>query len=251
MPPLDEQPGSCSSSMPRDHPAEGPLPQPTDFRAARRRMVDEQLRARGIADRRVLDAMDCVPREEFVSDHLRNFAYDDSPLPIGFGQTISQPFTVAFQCEALKLQGDERALEIGTGSGYAAAVLAQLAKEVFTVERVPGLSVRAEATLKRLGYGNVHCFTANGTLGLPDHAPFNAIVVTAGGKRVPPPLLEQLAENGRIVMPIGESILDQSMCRLTKVRGEMRVEYLGEFAFVPLIGRHGWNEAPSHQQPRD
>jgi protein-L-isoaspartate(D-aspartate) O-methyltransferase len=212
------------------------------FEKARRRMVEHQLRSRGITDERVLQAMLSVPREDFVTENLRDYAYDDCPLPIGFGQTISQPFTVAFQCEALQLAGAERVLEIGTGSGYAAAVLSRLAKDVYTIERIPGLAAQAEATLRRLEYSNAHVFTANGTLGLPEQAPFNAIVVTAGGTSLPKPFLEQLAMGGCIVMPLGDSLYDQSMYRFTKLADELRVENLGGFAFVPLIGRYGWNE---------
>ena len=223
-------------------------PQTDDFASARHRMVECQLRRRGITDERVLEAMLTVPREQFISESVRKFAYDDCPLPIGFGQTISQPFTVAFQCEALQLQGDERVLEVGTGSGYAAAVLSRLAKEVYTVERIPNLAAQAEATLHRLRYANSHVFAANGTLGLPDYAPFDAIVVTAGGTSLPKPYLSQLATGGRIVIPLGASLYGQSMYRFTKLTDELRVENLGGFAFVPLIGRYGWNEqAPGEE----
>jgi protein-L-isoaspartate(D-aspartate) O-methyltransferase len=218
-----------------------------DFSAQRLRMVETQLRARGITDQRVLQAMETVPREEFVSEIQRAYAYHDCPLPIGFGQTISQPFTVAFQCEALKLQGQERVLEVGTGSGYAAAVLSHLAAEVYTIERVPRLAAQAESTLRRLGLAKVHCFAANGTLGLPGHAPFDGIVVTAGGNALPKPFLEQLAPGGRIVMPIGDYLYGQAMYRFTKMPDELRVENLGGFAFVPLIGQYGWDDATAAQ----
>lgn len=206
-------------------------------------MVQHQLRSRGIADERVLQAMETVPREEFIPESERGDAYDDCPLPIGFGQTISQPYTVAFQCEALQLQGNERVLEIGTGSGYAAAVLSHLAKEIYTVERILGLAERARSTLSRLGYANVEVFGADGTLGLPAHAPFDAIVVTAGGAELPKTFLEQLVMGGRIVMPIGKYLGSQVMYRFTKLPGELRAENLGGFAFVPLIGRYGWDES--------
>ena len=217
------------------------------FDERRHRMVQHQLRNRGIADERVLQAMLAVPREEFVADSVRDYAYDDCPLPIGFGQTISQPYTVAFQCEALRLKGDEHVLEIGTGSGYAAAVLSHLAKEVYTVERIPGLAAQAGKTVKRLGYSNVYIFTANGTLGLPDHGPFNGIVVTAGGAALPKPFLEQLATGGRIVIPLGDYLYGQEMYRFTKLAEELKVENLGCFAFVPLIGRYGW-DGPTAEQ---
>ncbi len=212
------------------------------FDQLRQRMVQHQLRGRGILDERVLQAMGRVPREEFVSEDIRESAYDDCPLPIDCGQTISQPFTVAFQCEALQLQGHERVLEIGSGSGYAAAVLAHLAKEVYTVERIPELAEQAQATLKRLGYVNVHVFAADGTLGLPAQAPFDGIVVTAGGTELPKTFLEQLVMGGRIVMPIGKYLGSQVMYRFTKLPGELRSEDLGGFAFVPLIGQYGWDE---------
>jgi protein-L-isoaspartate(D-aspartate) O-methyltransferase len=205
-------------------------------------MVEQQLRQNGIRDERVLQAMLEIPREEFVPQSQRARAYDDCPLPIGFGQTISQPLTVAFQCEALELQGDERVLEIGTGSGYAAAVLSRLCREVFTVERIGELSCRAESAIRRLGYANVHLYCADGTLGLPSFAPFDAIVVTAGGKSLPEPYEEQLAMGGRIVMPIGPSRTHQSMMRFTKLPGLLQSENLGGFLFVPLVGRFGWQE---------
>lgn len=215
------------------------------FDHLRQRMVQHQLRRRGIADERVLQAMGMVPREEFIPETERGDAYDDCPLPIGFGQTISQPYTVAFQCEALQLQGNERVLEVGTGSGYAAAVLSHLAKEVYTVERIPELAAHARATLSRLGYANVHVFAADGTLGLPAHAPFDGIVVTAGGAELPKTFLEQLAMRGRIVIPIGKHLYGQAMYRFTKLPEELQAENLGAFAFVPLIGRYGWDESIS------
>jgi protein-L-isoaspartate(D-aspartate) O-methyltransferase len=220
-------------------------PPTDDFAGERQRMVERQLRRRGISDERVLQAMLSIPREQFVAESLRDYAYDDCPLPIGFNQTISQPFTVAFQCEALELKGTERVLEIGTGSGYAAAVLSRLAKEVFTVERIPGLAAEAKELLRGLGYPNAHVFAANGTLGLPEYAPFDRIVVTAAGSSLPKPYLSQLVTGGRIVIPIGESPYGQSMYRFTKLADELRVENLGGFAFVPLIGRYGWSEQPT------
>lgn len=218
---------------------------PGDFASARAYMVEHQLRRRGIADQRVLQAMLDVPREEFVPGEQRSRAYDDCPLPIGFNQTISQPYTVAFQCEALELGGDERVLEIGTGCGYAAAVLSLLAKEVHTVERIPGLADRARKTLARLGYVGAHVHTGDGTLGLAEAGPFDGIVATAGGTKLPEPLAEQLAPGGRILIPLGESLYEQSMYRFTKLAcgGELARENLGAFCFVPLIGKHGWEDA--------
>lgn len=234
--------------MPSEHDWQPPH-RSSHYQQMRQVMVEQQLRRRGIVDERVLQAMAAVPREEFVSEPMREHAYEDRPLPIGFGQTISQPLTVAFQCQALQLQGDERVLEIGTGSGYAAAVLAHLAKEVYTVERIPELATQAKETLSRLGYTNAHVFTADGTLGLPDQAPFDGIVVTAGGTSLPQPYLVQLSMGGRIVIPLGESQHGQSMYRFTKFPEDLQVENLGGFAFVPLIGRYAWNESVSDEQP--
>lgn len=214
----------------------------TNFAERRERMVQNQLVDRGICDRRVLDAMNSVPREEFVPGQLQSEAYEDWPLPIGFGQTISQPFTVAFMTEALRLAGRERVLEIGTGSGYAAAVLGCLASEVHTVERIPLLAQQAEHRLERLGFSNVFVHAANGTLGLPRHAPFDAITVTAGADELPKPYAEQLAEGGRIVIPIGATRTSQSLFRFTRRGHELKTENLGQFAFVPLIGKHGWHD---------
>lgn len=208
----------------------------------RQRMVDEQIRDRGITDQRVLDALRAVPREEFVRDDLRDEAYADGPLPIGCLQTISQPFTVAFMCAALQLRGDEKVLEIGAGSGYSAAVLSHLAREVFTIERIPQLAESARRRLARLGYKNVHVVTGDGTLGLPSAAPFDAIVVTAGAHALPPAYVDQLREQGRIVIPIGADRYCQLMQRFTKRPSGLQVESLGDFAFVPLIGEHGWSE---------
>ncbi len=215
---------------------------PDAFAELRRRMVEEQLREHGIADPRVLDAMGRVPREEFVPADLRYAAYEDGPLPIGFAQTISQPFTVALMCEALLLAGSEKVLEIGAGSGYSAAVLSLLARSVFSVERIPGLADTARARLARLGYANVQVITADGTLGLPAEAPFDAIVVTAGAEALPDAYVRQLQPGGRIVIPIGSYRYNQTMYRFTRLPEELRVENLGGFAFVPLVGKYGWHE---------
>lgn len=215
-----------------------------DYVQARRQMVEGQLRARGIRDQRVLQAMATVPREEFVSPSMRHAAYRDAALPIEFGQTISQPFTVAFMCEALRLQGTEKVLEIGAGSGYSAAVLSLLCGEVHTVERIPELAELARQRLLRLGYENVRVYAANGTLGLPAAAPFDGIVVTAGAPALPCRYARQLAEGGRIVIPIGPSPTSQEMRRFTRHGDELEQEELGGFAFVPLIGVEGWEEIP-------
>jgi protein-L-isoaspartate(D-aspartate) O-methyltransferase len=211
------------------------------WEALRRRMVERDLLGRGIDDQRVLDAMLQVPREEFVPPSLRGDAYGDWPLPIGFGQTISQPYTVAYMLQALQLGGGERVLEIGSGSGYGAAVLSLLAAEVHTVERIAELGWEVRSRLQRLGYDNVHVHIANGTLGVPAAAPFDGIVVTAGGSSLPKPLEEQLAEGGRAVIPIGDRG-SQTLYRFTKRGSQLAGESLGGFAFVPLIGEYGWAE---------
>lgn len=212
------------------------------FREARACMVAEQLERRKIKDKRVLHAMGTVPREEFVDEGLRKEAYDDNPLPIACGQTISQPFTVAFQCEALQLKPEDKVLEIGTGSGYCAAVLSLLSKEVYSVERIPELAAESAALLVRLKFSNVHVIAGDGTIGLPREAPFDAILVTAGGCSLPEPFVEQLAPGGRIVIPLGRTTSGQSMWRFTKLPDELKSENLGGFSFVPLIGEHGWDE---------
>lgn len=203
-------------------------------------MVDTQLRARGICDPRVLAAMLAVPREEFVDEALRDDAYGDWPLPIGGGQTISQPYTVAYMAQAAELQGGERILEVGTGSGYGAAVLSQLGAEVHTIERIPALARRAIAALERLRYCNVHVHVGDGSLGLAEEAPFDAIVVTAGAANLPSSYTEQLAEGGRIVIPIGKYKSRQHLYRFRNQHGELSIDDLGLFAFVPLIGDKGW-----------
>jgi protein-L-isoaspartate(D-aspartate) O-methyltransferase len=176
----------------------------SDTQSRRGEMVSRQIRARGVADARVLAAMEKVPRERFVPSGVRAQAYDDTPLPIGFGQTISQPYIVGYMTEALGVGEDQTVLEIGTGSGYQAAVLGELAKTVYTVEIVPELARRAEATLKELGYSNVHVRAGDGFQGWPEHAPFHRILVTAAPEEIPPPLLDQLGPQGRLVIPVGE-----------------------------------------------
>lgn len=209
----------------------------------RLQMVDQQLAARGIEDERVLAAMRAVPREAFVPEAFQDQAYADGPLPIGSGQTISQPYIVALMCEAMKLSGDERVLEIGTGSGYAAAVLGHLAARVDTVERLPELAERAGFQLRQLGMERVHVHCADGSLGWPESAPYDAIVVAAGGPLVPASLKAQLAPGGRLVMPVDSAQGWQELLRVTRVRkDEFRTEQLGDVAFVPLIGEQGWPE---------
>jgi protein-L-isoaspartate(D-aspartate) O-methyltransferase len=202
-------------------------------------MVAEQLVKRGIADPLVLEAMRSTPRHLFVDPALRDRAYGDHPLPIGEGQTITQPFMVARMTELLRLTGKEKVLEIGTGSGYQAAVLARLAARVCTVERIPKLATRARETLEAIGASNVWVRTANGTFGWPDEAPFDRIVVTAGGPSVPPPLFEQLAEGGRMVMPVG-SENSQRLQVVDKIAGEAKMTEDSGCVFVKLIGKYAW-----------
>jgi protein-L-isoaspartate(D-aspartate) O-methyltransferase len=206
---------------------------------ARSRMIEEQLVARGIADSRVLAAMAHIDRHLFVEEALQERAYDDKPLPIGARQTISQPFMVGLMTQTLALQGSERVLEIGTGCGYQTAVLAELAANVFSIERISTLAVRARQLLDRLGYYNVATRVGDGTLGWGDEAPFDAIVVTAGTPQVPRPLIAQLADGGRLVFPIGEEEL-QTLVRIRKEGERLREEYFGDCRFVKLVGRYGW-----------
>lgn len=210
----------------------------------RERMVSEQLRRRDIIDPAVLAAFGSVPREEFVDPEAEKWAYEDTPLAIGHGQTISQPYVVAMTVQALALAGNERVLEIGTGSGYAAAILGQLAREVHTVERIEELASSAAERLARLGYRNVHVHHGDGTLGWPPAAPYQAIAVAAGAPRPPPSLLDQLAVGGRIVLPRGDAS-SQRLVRITRKDETSFVEdNLGEVRFVPLLGAEGWPVQP-------
>jgi protein-L-isoaspartate(D-aspartate) O-methyltransferase len=213
----------------------------------RREMVLSQLARRGIDDERVLGAMAQVPRHLFVPEEVRAHAYQDRALPIEEQQTISQPFIVALMAQALALDGTERVLEIGTGSGYAAAVLSQLAAEVYTVERWPSLAETAEHRLHDLGYGNVHVYVGDGTAGLPDHAPFDGIVVAAAAPWAPRPLREQLSDSGRLVIPVGGRD-EQLLLRMTRHGDEVRTERLSGVRFVPLIGAHAWEPHGDDEQ---
>jgi protein-L-isoaspartate(D-aspartate) O-methyltransferase len=207
-------------------------------------MVQDQIAARGVTSKRVLEAMLKVPREQFLPTGQEKYAYNDSPLPIGAGQTISQPFVVAFMAEGLDLQGGERVLEIGTGSGYAAAVLAEIAAEVYTIERIEGLAAMASTVLDELGYDNVHVRHGDGTLGWSEQAPFDAIVVAAGGPEVPESLKLQLKTGGRLVIPVGKSKGYQELVRVTRVsEAEFEMEDMAPVRFVPLVGEEGWSTA--------
>lgn len=210
----------------------------------RERMVSDQLRRRDIVDPRVLAAFTDVPREEFVDPEQERWAYEDSPLTIGHGQTISQPYVVAITAQALGLKGHENVLEIGTGSGYAAAILGKLAREVHTVERIAALAQVAQERLARLGFDNVHVHHGDGTLGWPANAPYEAIAVAASAPRPPPTLLQQLTIGGRCVLPHGDAY-NQRLVRITRT-GERTFteEDLGDVRFVPLVGAEGWPVSP-------
>lgn len=211
-----------------------------DPKRQRERMVAEQLVARGISDARVIAAMNELPRHLFVEEALASQAYLDKPLPIGEGQTISQPYIVALMSEVLQVAPGAKVLEIGTGSGYQAAVLAKLGADVHTVERIPKLCASARERLLGLGLFNVHVKQDDGTLGWPSAAPFDRIIVTAGGPEVPQPLVDQLAEGGILVMPVGATRRLQNLILLEKTPGGIRMSDICPVAFVDLVGTHGW-----------
>jgi protein-L-isoaspartate(D-aspartate) O-methyltransferase len=216
-----------------------PETQIDSFLTQRRSMVESQLRARGIQDERVLAAMFRVPRHEFVSEEHRDQVYDDHPIPIGEGQTISQPYIVAIMLEALALDPSDTVLEIGTGSGYQTALLAELVRQVYSVERYASLARAAQATLARLGFNNVEVVLGDGSRGLPDRAPFDAIVVSAAAPQIPPPLFEQLREGGRMVIPVGPAHA-QELQLARKHEGQAVVISMEGCRFVPLIGSEGY-----------
>ncbi|MBI5130937.1 MAG: protein-L-isoaspartate(D-aspartate) O-methyltransferase [Rhodopseudomonas palustris] len=220
----------------------------TSFNARRESMIAQQISARGVRDPLVLAAMRRVPREAFLPERTRDLAYDDSPLPIGCGQTISQPYIVAAMVEALQLKGGEHVLEIGAGSGYAAAVLAAIAGDVVTVERIGALADKAAAALASLGLRNVQVHQGDGSRGWPEGAPYEAIVVAAGGPQVPESLKAQLAIGGRLVMPVGSDQQAQRLVRLTRTGDrDFRFEHLSDVRFVPLIGDEGWTASDLDQ----
>lgn len=212
---------------------------PSSWDINQERMVEEQLIARGIHDPATLQAMRTVPRHLFVDDAMAPCAYGDFPLPIGAGQTISQPFIVALMTQALGLQGHERVLEIGTGSGYQAAVLSRICAKVYTIERIDSLLVRARKTFDRLHYHNIISRIDDGTTGWPSEAPFDGILVTAGGPKIPEPLIEQLADPGRLLIPVGDQYL-QDLKLLEKRAGKISITTIEYVRFVSLIGAHGW-----------
>ena len=210
-------------------------------------MVENQIAARGVHSELVLNAMSKIPREAFVPENLQEYAYDDGPLPIGEGQTISQPYIVALMTEKLLLEGGEKVLEIGTGSGYAAAVLGEIAGEVYTIERLVDIASSATSILQELGYTNVHVLHADGTRGWPEYSPYDAIVVTAGGPDVPESLKEQLKVGGRLVIPVGNHLHIQELIRVTRLgENDFKSEDITGVRFVPLIGKEGW--ADEHEK---
>ena len=219
------------------------MPESVEYAPQRAEMVEKQLRRRGIEDHCVLGAMLAVPRHEFVAEELRARAYEDVPLPIGSGQTISQPYIVAAMTVALRLQPTDRALEIGAGCGYQAAVLSLLAKEIVTIERRAELASAASEKLERLGYLNVHVHCGDGTLGLPELAPFDAILVAAAAPAAPQPLLTQLAEGGRMIIPVGDAD-NQELQLIEKRAGKLSTKMLEGCRFVPLVGYHAWQKPP-------
>jgi protein-L-isoaspartate(D-aspartate) O-methyltransferase len=221
----------------------------SEFVRARQHMVHRQLELRDIRDAAVLDAMRKIPRHEFVPKESRRHAYADAPLPIGESQTISQPYIVALMTQLLDLEPTDTVLEVGTGSGYQAAILGELAKQVYSIERLSRLAARARAVLARLGYHNVQVIERDGSLGLPEHAPYDAIVVTAAAPKAPRALKDQLAESGRLVVPVGGRE-GQILERWTRRGDRVEVEQMVPVAFVPLVGDQGWKDEPSPPRRR-
>ena len=215
-----------------------PAQEGDDWLEERMKMVDTQIRRRGVTDQEVLAAMESVPRHEFVPDHLKGQAYADHPLPIGYGQTISQPYIVALMTELLQLKHTDRVLEIGTGSGYQAAILGQIVAEVYTVEIVEPLAIEARERLKRLGYTNVHTLHADGYYGWQEHAPYDAIIVTAAPDHIPQPLVQQLKDGGQLVIPVGPPGGYQTLWQITKEGDQIKKRNVTGVLFVPLTGQH-------------
>lgn len=218
-----------------------------NFKELRELMVKTQLIPRGIRDERVLSAMKKVPRHLFVDEHIQHKAYDDMALSIGEGQTISQPYMVAVMTELLELKGNEKVLEIGSGSGYQAAILAELSKEVYTVERIAVLAEKAKNKLNSMGYTNIHIRVSNGTLGWPEEAPFDRIILTAGTPKVPEPLINQLSDEGILIAPVGDRF-SQQLLKIKKSKGKFSEQYHTPCVFVPLIGKYGWQEDKDNPQ---
>lgn len=219
-----------------------------DFKELRDFMVRTQLIPRGIKDERVLSAMRKVPKHLFIDESIQHRAYDDMALSIGEGQTISQPYMVAIMTELLELKGTERVLEIGTGSGYQGAILAELSKEVYTIDRIAVLSERAAERFQSLGYNNIRVKVGDGTLGWPEEAPFDGIIITAGTPKIPDPLIAQLSEGGIIIGPVGDRF-SQVLLKIRKSKGKLSEERHTPCVFVPLIGAHGWKGEDLEQYP--
>lgn len=207
-----------------------------NFQEERERMVKSQIIARGVKDERILEAMKKVPRHKFVSESMISYAYNDEPLPIGEGQTISQPYIVAYMTERLQLRDNERVLEVGTGSGYQAAILAEIAKEVYTVEIIESLSLKAQKVLRELGYKNIYFKVGDGSLGWPEHAPYDAIMVTAAPENIPKTLQEQLNLSGRMIIPVGVAF--QELILIVREKKKYKKKSLIPVRFVPLIRTH-------------
>ena len=212
-----------------------------NYKTLREKMVELQIKTRGVNEERILKSMKEIPRHLFVAEEQRIYAYEDFPLPIGAGQTISQPYMVALMTEALQLEGDEKVLEIGTGSGYQAAILSKLCREVYTTEKIESLALKAEKLFKELGYNNIKIKICDGTAGWMEHAPYDGIIVTAGAPKIPNPLIEQLSDNGKIVIPVGGSF-SQDLIVAEKIKGELVKKVICGCMFVPLIGKHGWEK---------
>ena len=211
-----------------------------DYETLRKRMVEEQLIPRGIKNQRVLDAFYKIERHKFIPENLRSSAYADFPLPIGEGQTISQPYIVALMTECLDLTGKDKVLEIGTGSGYQTAILTELAGEIYSIERFEVLAGRAQTILNELGYKNIKIKAGDGTLGWEEAAPFDRIIITAASPKVPLPLIEQLADSGKLILPLGESF-SQVLTLVEKKGGKLKSIDICGCVFVPLVGKHGWS----------
>lgn len=211
-------------------------PATDEYTLKRQKMVETDIRGRGVRDKRVLDAMSRIERHLFVDSIFMNSAYDDHPLPIGEGQTISQPYVVALMTEALKLKATDRVLEIGTGSGYQAAVLGEIVSEVYTIEIRKKLAEKSGKLLRKLGYRNIMVKHGDGYYGWEEHAPFDAIIVTASANHMPPPLIKQMKEGGRLIIPLGSTVYFQMLTLATKKKGELEVEQMGGVAFVPMTG---------------